>query len=261
MEYETRRLRKNNTPMCLCVFAANMDQAFKKARRQHIKTTKNRNCDVDATWTPFRAAEKKYKARFPPPDLSTVLDLAIDSGACRTRATRIGTSSEGTGVFTVDAVPGANYDIGTTRLLTRYRSRTFTFFHMPPITTYSRAMGTSRSCTSSKRDQPRRALLSATRRSLECPPFFPFDRRTSTPHHTQSTGVRYRNYVSFSSLGPTRTDRQRCRERHQLRHPPSLAETTTRSIANCARIYALGARPEAALGKHRMVVPLGNEAV
>lgn len=97
------------------MFAANiMDHAFKKARRQHIKTTKNRSSDVDATWTAFRAAEKKYKARFPPPDLSTVLDPTIDSMACRTRATRIGSSSEGTGIYTVDAVPGANNDIGTT---------------------------------------------------------------------------------------------------------------------------------------------------
>ena len=49
---------------------------YKKARRQHHKTTKNRAKDVDADWTPFRAKEKKYKARFPPPDLSDVLDLA-----------------------------------------------------------------------------------------------------------------------------------------------------------------------------------------
>jgi alkylated DNA repair protein alkB family protein 1 len=41
-----------------------------------LKTTKNRSKDIDAEWTPFRAAEKKYKARFPPPDLSHVLDLA-----------------------------------------------------------------------------------------------------------------------------------------------------------------------------------------
>ncbi|KAH9926101.1 uncharacterized protein B0H18DRAFT_1006549 [Fomitopsis serialis] len=50
--------------------------AYKKARRLHLKATRNRNQDVEADWTPFRAAEKKYKARFPPPDLSDVLDLA-----------------------------------------------------------------------------------------------------------------------------------------------------------------------------------------
>ena len=50
-------------------------QAFKKARRQHLKTTRNRDDTVDLDWTPFRAAEKRYKARFPPPDLSDVLDL------------------------------------------------------------------------------------------------------------------------------------------------------------------------------------------
>lgn len=51
-------------------------QEYKKAQRLHLKTTRNRNPDIDLDWTPFRAAEKKYKARFPPPDLSNVLDLA-----------------------------------------------------------------------------------------------------------------------------------------------------------------------------------------
>ncbi|KAG6820612.1 hypothetical protein H0H93_014528 [Arthromyces matolae] len=50
--------------------------AFKKARRLYHKATKNRNPDLELDWSPFRAAEKKYKARFPPPDLSNVLDLA-----------------------------------------------------------------------------------------------------------------------------------------------------------------------------------------
>ncbi|KAH8108177.1 hypothetical protein BXZ70DRAFT_1015809, partial [Cristinia sonorae] len=50
--------------------------AYKKARRLHLKTTRNRPEQAGAGWTPFRAAEKKYKARFPPPDLSQVLDLA-----------------------------------------------------------------------------------------------------------------------------------------------------------------------------------------
>ncbi|OCH83880.1 hypothetical protein OBBRIDRAFT_474804 [Obba rivulosa] len=51
--------------------------AYKKARRQHFKTTRNRSPHVDSEWTPFRAAEKKYKALFPPPDLSDVIDLAL----------------------------------------------------------------------------------------------------------------------------------------------------------------------------------------
>lgn len=50
---------------------------YKRARRLHYKTTKNRDGDSDTDWTPFRAAEKKYKARFPPPDLSAALDLAL----------------------------------------------------------------------------------------------------------------------------------------------------------------------------------------
>ncbi|KAF8260437.1 hypothetical protein EI94DRAFT_1773707 [Lactarius quietus] len=50
---------------------------YKRARRHHYKTTKNRDGDNDTEWTPFRVAEKKYKARFPPPDLSGALDLAL----------------------------------------------------------------------------------------------------------------------------------------------------------------------------------------
>lgn len=33
----------------------------------------------DSEWTPFRAAEKRFKVRFPPPDLTDVLDLASNS--------------------------------------------------------------------------------------------------------------------------------------------------------------------------------------
>jgi len=49
---------------------------YKKAQRQYLKATKNRPANIDQEWTPFRAAEKKFKARFPPLDLSSVLDLA-----------------------------------------------------------------------------------------------------------------------------------------------------------------------------------------
>jgi alkylated DNA repair protein alkB homolog 1 len=60
--------------------AASLDptsREYKRARRHHHKTTKNRIESLDTDWTPFRVAEKKYKARFPPPDLSDVLDLAL----------------------------------------------------------------------------------------------------------------------------------------------------------------------------------------
>ncbi|KAJ6596809.1 hypothetical protein DFH09DRAFT_1132793 [Mycena vulgaris] len=50
--------------------------AYKKAKRQYLNSTRNRKT-VELDWTPFRAAEKRFKARFPPPDLSDVLDLAL----------------------------------------------------------------------------------------------------------------------------------------------------------------------------------------
>ncbi|KZP20787.1 hypothetical protein FIBSPDRAFT_1044583 [Athelia psychrophila] len=56
--------------------------AYKKALRQHLKSANSRDRDVELAWTPFRAAEKKYKARFPAPNLAQVLDLTI-SDACK----------------------------------------------------------------------------------------------------------------------------------------------------------------------------------
>jgi alkylated DNA repair protein alkB family protein 1 len=50
---------------------------YKKAQRHYLKATKNRPANIDQEWTPFRAAEKRFKARFPPLDLSSVLDLAL----------------------------------------------------------------------------------------------------------------------------------------------------------------------------------------
>ncbi|KAF9532924.1 hypothetical protein CPB83DRAFT_867295 [Crepidotus variabilis] len=50
---------------------------YKKAQKQYLKATRNRPVNIDQDWTPFRAAEKRYKARFPPPDLSGVLDLGV----------------------------------------------------------------------------------------------------------------------------------------------------------------------------------------
>jgi alkylated DNA repair protein alkB homolog 1 len=54
---------------------------YKKAQRQYLKATKNRPVNIDQEWTPFRAAEKRFKARFPPLDLSSVLDLALRDDA------------------------------------------------------------------------------------------------------------------------------------------------------------------------------------
>lgn len=53
---------------------------YKKAHRQFLKATKNRPTNIDQDWTVFRAAEKRFKSRFPPPDLSDVLDLASRCG-------------------------------------------------------------------------------------------------------------------------------------------------------------------------------------
>ncbi|KAG8981785.1 hypothetical protein FRB90_006990, partial [Tulasnella sp. 427] len=49
---------------------------YKRALKHHLKT-RQQSSQVDVT--PFRAEEKKYKSKFPPPDLNEVLDVwALD---------------------------------------------------------------------------------------------------------------------------------------------------------------------------------------
>ncbi|KAJ3573957.1 hypothetical protein NP233_g2082 [Leucocoprinus birnbaumii] len=88
---------------------------FRKAKKQFLKTRRNRP-DVEADWTPFRAAEKKFKARFPPPDLSGVLDLALSTEERAEEIKRGGWAGSldavkyeavGTNAITVPSIPGA----------------------------------------------------------------------------------------------------------------------------------------------------------
>lgn len=54
------------------------EKAYKKAKKLYEKSLRNRPPEqIGGGWTAFRAAEKRFKARFPPPDLSDVLDLAL----------------------------------------------------------------------------------------------------------------------------------------------------------------------------------------
>jgi len=54
------------------------ENAYKKAKKLYEKSLRNRPPErVGTDWTPFRAAEKRFKTRFPPPDLSDVLDFAL----------------------------------------------------------------------------------------------------------------------------------------------------------------------------------------
>ena len=77
--------------------------AYKKAFRNFRKSSRNQHMHDDVSssgLTSFRSAEKTFKAKFPPPDLSNVLDLAlldrsrgdeINSGVWRGRADAIET--------------------------------------------------------------------------------------------------------------------------------------------------------------------------
>ena len=73
---------------------------YKRARRHHYKTTKSRTEGLDTDWTPFRVSEKKYKARFPPPDLSDVLDLAFLDETGSSEVERVGRRGRADAVLT-----------------------------------------------------------------------------------------------------------------------------------------------------------------
>ena len=86
----------------LAPMAASLDptsREYKRARRQHYKTTKNR-IEGSEDRTPFREAEKKYKARFPPPDLSDVLDLALLDETRSSEVERTGWKGRASAVLT-----------------------------------------------------------------------------------------------------------------------------------------------------------------
>lgn len=74
-----------DSPVWLCYPSPSMSpllphtSEYKKAQRQYLKATKNRPINND--WTPFRAAEKRFKSRFPPLDLTDVLDFAAGDDA------------------------------------------------------------------------------------------------------------------------------------------------------------------------------------
>jgi len=65
-----------SSPVFGPVFTMSSTLDYRKAERQFRKATKNRPANIEQEWTPFRVAEKRFKARFPPPDISSVLDLA-----------------------------------------------------------------------------------------------------------------------------------------------------------------------------------------
>jgi alkylated DNA repair protein alkB homolog 1 len=98
-----------------------------KARRKDAKTGRNKpvvvgDPDCNSTWTPFRASEKRFKCRCPPPDLSDVLDFAaIDESrtnelarggwrgrpdAIPSRKVRLTTSDTSRTGYVIPSIPG-----------------------------------------------------------------------------------------------------------------------------------------------------------
>ncbi|KAG8729827.1 hypothetical protein FRC12_020681 [Ceratobasidium sp. 428] len=97
---------------------------YKRALRHHLKSEHHKADVRSEPVSAFRAAEKKYKARFPPPDLSDVLDLAtldpertaeIDAGgwkgahdaaAVRQIQLRRNSSGEARTAYLIQRIPG-----------------------------------------------------------------------------------------------------------------------------------------------------------
>ncbi|KAG8217903.1 hypothetical protein J3R82DRAFT_6069 [Butyriboletus roseoflavus] len=184
---------------------------YKKARRQHWKSTKNRPVDVDVGWSPFRATEKKYKARFPPPDLSAVLDLASLLNAnppTLHQPTQI--SEKGSDVFIIPDVPGARGGCKHSVALTCPTSRT---------------RSPARICLSARSTSPRQMVTSRPRASSQT-------KRTSTHttySHHKASGMPTSN---LALQMPNRRSYER--ELHPIVNlfPRSLSSGPRRLIAN-----------------------------
>ncbi|EJD05912.1 uncharacterized protein FOMMEDRAFT_145266 [Fomitiporia mediterranea MF3/22] len=50
---------------------------YNKARKQYLRSNRHRPPEDTSKWTAFRTSEKKFMTRYPSPDLSEVLDLAL----------------------------------------------------------------------------------------------------------------------------------------------------------------------------------------
>lgn len=57
--------------------SSSADAAYKKALKHYKKSAQHQKQSQGTDWTAFRAAEKKYKRRFPLCDTSNTLDLAL----------------------------------------------------------------------------------------------------------------------------------------------------------------------------------------
>lgn len=101
--------------------------AYKKARRYFNNATKHRQSGYDTNWSPFRTVEKRYKTRFPPPDLAAALDLAtldphrtheITQGLWRGSPDALhfhpikAKNAVGNGAYVIPRIPGAVLDPG-----------------------------------------------------------------------------------------------------------------------------------------------------
>jgi hypothetical protein len=93
---------------------------YKRALKKYLKSSRNRSSSSDPDWSPFRAAEKQYKVRFPPPNLSQVLDLALLdparadefvrggwTGSIDTIEWRALRMEDGHMAYSIDSIPGA----------------------------------------------------------------------------------------------------------------------------------------------------------
>lgn len=224
--------------------------AFKKARR----ATKNRDHQsVDESWTAFRTAEKKYKARFRCPDLSGVLDL--EAGQTNTGIRVVRESS----VYTLSTVPGGEdgEHVATERGSRSYRARAPALVRVAAGPTQPRPMGTPRPCPPPERDQPRCTLQPPTARLVEHVSRITLWRPGPADQGQSIVLLARANPV----LGTPPAHLERRGQRRQLSQHPSHPQTASRTVHECLRCTPCTAHPQAEVGKPRVVVPLGNETV
>lgn len=127
------------------IMTSDNDHNYKRRLKQYRKSTMGHLADETA-WTAFRKEEKKYKAKYPPPSLDEVLDLAAlssdQSSSCLfdKYVKQFKTKSGRTKAFGLEHIPGLIFPFNVSKLIFFVNIRTGT----SPCCPFSRDTATSR---------------------------------------------------------------------------------------------------------------------
>ncbi len=222
------------------------------------KTTKNRNHAVDADWTPFRAAEKMYKARFPPPSLANVLDLAtlddarskeIEAGVWvgRSEAVEFRELKGARRAYAIPSIPGQ-----CTSKAPMNANASAGLVVLPSFLSHKEQQDLIRWSLSSQARHPNPT-------NLDTHYFLP-EEGLWNAHQDLIVQPRPAD-PSSESTGPRQLVNNTPASSDNFKTMVETPKTSADSINDCPAAAMFPSPAQTAVGKHRVVLPLGNEAI